>query len=246
MNLSEDTKRQYSASWKDFERWCDHYNMRSLPADQKTVANFLVDRSQRFSEATLRKRLTAIEYFHRVNDKRSPTEGKSVNELLEYVSHWAPFFDLPTNDLAAVLSSDERLLLDACEGPAKIDLRDKLLVTLLIAFDMKRSLAHSLEVRDLRTQGDILVLNSEHDSGRRIADNRVLSSEAKYAPVPSFRAWVRESGITSGPLFRSIDRHGNVGPGMSEVGIYKAVRKRATSAGLQNFSPMMLRSVPEK
>jgi integrase len=33
-----------------------------------------------------------------------------------------------------------------------------------------------------------------------------------YCPVRSLRAWLDESNITSGIVFRSIDRHGNIGP----------------------------------
>lgn len=246
MPLTKETERQYAASWKDFSHWCDERGHACLPAELSAVTHFLMDRCQNFSESTLRKRLLAIEHMHRTHDEPSPLEGESVSALLEDVATLAEFASNFNNDIAATLTTDERALLDACEGESTIDIRDRLLITLLIAFDLRRSIAKKLDFRDISVRGKELVLHSEIDSGRRLAGNRIRCSDSKYDPVRAFQAWIKQGGVDSGPIFRSVDRHGNVGSAMSEVAIYKVVRKRAEKAGLKDFSPMMLRSVPEK
>ena len=54
---SEATRRQYAASWNDFQRWNAAHGLRALPADPATVALFIADRSN------LAGRLAAINYM---------------------------------------------------------------------------------------------------------------------------------------------------------------------------------------
>lgn len=55
----------------------------------------------------------------------------------------------------------------------------------------------------------------------------------KLQPVAALSAWLEASGITEGPIFRSIDRHGRVGKtALSDRAVADIVKKVCAAAGL--------------
>ena len=58
-------------------------------------------------------------------------------------------------------------------------------------------------------------------------------SNPETCPVRTVQAWIEQAGITAGPLFRSINRHGQVQPGrLSGVDVARVVKKLCKPAGL--------------
>ncbi len=52
-------------------------------------------------------------------------------------------------------------------------------------------------------------------------------------PVRTMQAWMEQAGINGGPVFRSINRHGQVQPGrLSGIDVARVVKKLAQRAGL--------------
>jgi hypothetical protein len=58
-------------------------------------------------------------------------------------------------------------------------------------------------------------------------------SNPETCPVRTIQSWLEQAGITSGPLFRSLNRHGQVQPGrLSGIDVARVVKKLADRAGL--------------
>lgn len=52
-------------------------------------------------------------------------------------------------------------------------------------------------------------------------------------PVRTLQAWLELAGIATGPLFRSINRHGQIQPGrLAGIDVARVVKKLAERAGL--------------
>jgi integrase len=52
-------------------------------------------------------------------------------------------------------------------------------------------------------------------------------------PVRVLQSWIEQAGISTGPLFRSLNRHGRVQPGrLSGIDVARVVKKLAERAGL--------------
>ena len=59
-------------------------------------------------------------------------------------------------------------------------------------------------------------------------------SNPETCPVRTMQAWLEVAGITAGPLFRSINRHGQVQPDrLSGIDVARIVKKLAQRAGLK-------------
>src|SRR6185436_4878134 len=58
-------------------------------------------------------------------------------------------------------------------------------------------------------------------------------SNPETCPVRTMQAWIEQSAISMGPLFRSINRHGQVQAGrLSGIDVARIVKKLAVRAGL--------------
>jgi integrase len=58
-------------------------------------------------------------------------------------------------------------------------------------------------------------------------------SNPETCPVRTVQAWLEQAGIITGPLFRSINRHGQVQAGrLSGIDVARVVKKLADRAGL--------------
>ena len=58
-------------------------------------------------------------------------------------------------------------------------------------------------------------------------------SNPETCPVRTVQAWVEQAGVTAGPLFRSVNRHGLVQSGrLSGIDVARVTKKLAARAGL--------------
>ncbi|MEZ5960569.1 MAG: site-specific integrase [Hyphomonadaceae bacterium] len=75
---AKSTLRGYAADLRAFEAWCAARTLDWLPADGAAVAAYIDDEVDALSAATLRRRLAAIGFAHRMSDLPSPTTGSEV------------------------------------------------------------------------------------------------------------------------------------------------------------------------
>ena len=61
----------------------------------------------------------------------------------------------------------------------------------------------------------------------------VAATGRATCPVAALQTWMAAAGIAPGPVFRSIDRHGRVGSGISGRAIALIVKARARAIGLR-------------
>jgi integrase len=60
-------------------------------------------------------------------------------------------------------------------------------------------------------------------------------SNPETCPVRTVQAWIEQASITGGPLFRSINRHGQLKPGrLSGLDVARIVKKLVKRAGLDS------------
>jgi integrase len=239
------TKRAYSADWRDFRSWCSLRAVPSLPAAPQTVVLYLTELSATRKVSTLVRRLSAISQAHQVAGFESPAQSAAARTLMAGIRRakgTAPVVKAPT------LIEDIRAMLATL--PAGLSgTRDRALLLTGFAGAFRRSELVALDHADLEFNARGLVVTlrrsktDQEGHGRKVA--LPYGSTFETCPVRSMQAWLEESGITDGPLFRAINRHGQMQSGrLSGVAVARIVKRCIGAAGLDpsNYSGHSLRS----
>jgi integrase len=137
---------------------------------------------------------------------------------------------------APALTDDIRAMVEATDA-GMIGLRDRALILLGFAGAFRRSELVGLNVEDCAFRKDGLTIalrrskTDQEGVGRRIGIPYGANPET--CPVRTVQSWLEQAGVSTGPVFRSINRHGHVQPGgLSGIDVARVVKKLAERAGL--------------
>ncbi|MBX9581124.1 MAG: tyrosine-type recombinase/integrase [Gemmataceae bacterium] len=226
------TRRAYRADWADFKAWCARYRRPAVPTAPETVAFYLADRSQDLKTSTLARRLATIAEAHRAAGFDPPTKAAQVRLV------WAGIRrekGVAQNHVRPVLIRHIRLMV-AHLPDSLLGVRDRALLLLGFAGAMRRSELVGLDVTDLAVSDEGLVLlirRSKTDQiglGRKVGIPRGARPET--CPVRAVQAWLELSGIDDGPLFRSVNKHGQLRETrLSDRAVAEVVKRSLLAAG---------------
>ncbi len=232
--LSESTRRQYRMGWDRFAAWCDEAELVSLPATPEAVGLFLLAEGARgLKVPTLRQRLAAIRDRHEQAGHRSPTESKGVRNTMRSLRR-----SLGVAPKQAPAATADRVLAMASHADTEtlVGLRDRALLLFGFASAMRRSELVSLDRGDLTEtpNGYTVRLNrSKTDQeGKGHTRGIVKGANPESCPISAVNAWIAAAGITEGPLFRSVDRWGNLGARAEGRTVDRTVKRYAKAAKL--------------
>src|SRR6185436_2857568 len=134
------------------------------------------------------------------------------------------------------LTDDIRAMVDAADL-GLIGARDRALILLGFAGAFRRSELVGLGSEDCAFGKDGLTVTLRRSKidqdgvGRKIGIP--YGSNPETCPVRILQTWLELTGITSGPLFRALNRHGRIQPGrLSGIAVARVVKTLADSAGL--------------
>ena len=206
-----ETLRLYRADWRAFATWCDAEGLAALPADPTTVARFLAAAVPSLSAGALARRAAAIADRHRQNGLISPASDPAVTALLRHTRRTATPRRPPSPRPAQLAR-----MAAACPRDLA-GLRDRALLLLagtgLGRAGLSRAALVGLQVEQLRftASGLELTLPGDDRTGR---PPRVLvvprGARPGGCPVQALRDWLQASATLFGPVFRKVDRWGNV------------------------------------
>jgi integrase len=116
-------------------------------------------------------------------------------------------------------------------------LRDRALLTLGWMGAFRRSELVALRVEDVTRTPEGLVVRvrcSKNDPKGRGGEKGIpRASRPSLCPVRALSAWLDAAGITTGALFRQVDRFGRVGEGaLNDRTVARIVQRVAAAAGL--------------
>jgi site-specific recombinase XerD len=236
---AENSRRAYRSDWLQFEVWCRGHGLVCLPAAPETVALYLTALAADHKPASLQRKLTSITKAHQAAGLPTPASMQIavVSETLKGIRRTVGTAQPGKEPL---LTADILNMLDALdEGP--LGCRDRALLLVGFAGGFRRSELVSLDVEDVNETTDGLVIRVRRSKTDPEARGTTVAlpygSTAATCPVRSYRAWVAAAGITNGPAFRSVDRHGRVGQGRMNAGsIARLIKRAAEDAGLDPAS----------
>ena len=226
------TRRAYRSDFAGFVAWCSVQGAAPLPADPATVARFLAAAAIAGSKpATLTRRMAAIRYAHRLAGHPTPTDAEPVRAVMRGIRRekgTAP-------DQKAAATADRLRDMLATIPDTLTGRRDRALLALGMAGAFRRSELVALEVRDLIRMPEglqVTIRQSKTDQEGRGHVIAILRG-SRLRPVRAVQDWLDAAGITEGPVFRSVDRHGRVSAAaLSPQSVALVVKRCAEAAGL--------------
>lgn len=226
------TRAAYRRDAEHFAAWCDARGLDSLPAEPATVARYLVDQAERLRVATLNRRLTAIAQAHQAHGLDSPAGALLVRKVLAGIRRVK---GVAQRGKTPLLPDDLRLMVAAL-GDGLSDRRDRALLLLGFAGALRRSELVGLDVADVepRPQGLVITLRrSKTDQEGAGARKGIPRGRPETCPVRAVAAWAQAAGLVDGPLFRPVDRHGNVGAArLADYTVVRVVKRLTAAIGL--------------
>lgn len=222
-----------TAATGDFTSWCDHRALASLPAEPSTVVLYLTDLARTAKTSTIRRRLSGISVAHQAAGHPTPTSSLAVRSAWAGIRRVKGTAETPK---AALLTEDIRRMVNALPD-GLLGERDRCLLLLGFSTALRRSELVALDVEDVEETTDGLIVTvrrsktDQEGAGRQVGVP--YGSDPRTCPVRALRSWLDVSGIGTGPLFRPVDRHENLGTGrLSDASIALVAKRSATAAGL--------------
>jgi site-specific recombinase XerD len=210
------TRRGYDADLRHFEAWCAGHGGTAFPASGDVLATYLAAHAGSDKVATLAHRLAAIRAAHAAAGWPPPDSAR-----LEAV--WRGIrraHGRPPDGKAALMIDDLRRVLAALPDTLA-GKRDRALLLVGFAGALRRSELAALELDGsgapvtlafVREGLEIRLARSKADQeGAGAVVGIPLGREPATCGATAVTAWLEAAGISSGPVFRAIDRHGRVG-----------------------------------
>jgi site-specific recombinase XerD len=225
----KNTDRIYRRGWEHFTAFCEEKGFRPLPARPEAVG-FFVERmaTNGYALSTINTRLAAIKKKHVQAGEPSPTDNPDVKEHWEEVQKTTD--REPSQKEPVLIEHLQRMEFDTSELS---ELRDRAVMFLGFALSRRRSELVSLEMRDVREVEGGIVYRIRNPKGKSDTETvQVPDNVPALNPTPNdaLREWIGAAEIESGPLFRMVDRWGNVRDGaLSGQSVYEIVRDRMES-----------------
>lgn len=244
--VADSTRRAYEGDLRHFRDWGGR-----VPATPAMVARYLAAYAGKVKASTLNRRLAAISNAHTTLGKPSPTRSELVQTTMRGIRRvhgTAQKQAKPISiEMLRVLAKPQKHL-----DPVR-DLRDRTLLVVGFAGGFRRSELAKLRLESLAfgAQGVTVTLarskTDQQGKGRVVA---LPPGPGWMCPVKLLKAWIQllrgaaaevESSL---PLFRGVNRHGQLGGGLCGAAVGGVVRRRMHDCGLDpsGFSAHSLRS----
>jgi integrase len=198
-----ETMRLYAGDWAAFVTWCRNVQRSPLPAEPAAIAAYLGTLAGRLSHGSLSRRVAAIVDQHRQHGFASPATdpiGKTIlREARRSATRRRPL-PPPAAQLARMAA--------ACPGDLA-GLRDRALLLLAAATGLGRTALIGLDMEHVRFTAAGVEL-TVHGAGTEHVIIIQRGASLATCPARALEDWLRSSDTSFGPIFRKVDRWGNV------------------------------------
>ena len=181
----------------------------------------------------VQRRIAALAQLHQAAGEQDPTKAAAVKLTWQGIRRAKGVAQ--KGRAPAVTDTIRRMVAELPEGI--LGQRDWALLLLGFAGAFRRSELVALDREDVtfsREGAVVTVRRSKTDQeGAGQRKGIPYGSRPETCPVRALQDWIETAGITTGPLFRPLNRHGQVLPGrLSDKGVARVVKRYAEAAGM--------------
>jgi integrase len=233
-SLAENTTRAYESDWQDFTTWCELHSETPLPASERTLKRYMLDRSLTLAKATLARRIASISRVHKKGNHPNPTTGSSFRTVMSGIRKLKT---QPQNAKHALIDEDLVEILAQIDTDTAKGKRDRAL--LLVGFNaaLRRSELVALNREDLRFTREGVAINIKSSKTDREGEGVEIGITHRRTPatcaVTQLEAWLAVLNIESGPIFRRILKNDRILPDrLTDSAVASIVKQYVGHAGL--------------
>ena len=217
----DNTRRSYRAAIEHFEVSWGGF----LPATADSVARYLVAHAGVLSINTLKLRLSALAQWHSSQGFADPTKAPVVRKVFKGIRALHPAQEKQAEPLQ--LQHLEQVVAwlaqEACTAQAQHDQpallrarRDTALILLGFWRGFRSDELCRVQIEHVQaTEGSGITVFLPRTKSDRDNLGRTFQTPAlqRLCPVQAYINWIREAALVRGPVFRGIDRWGNLSDG---------------------------------
>ena len=217
---------------------------KSYPVPLAAVLEFIAHGLDVWTAATVERTVRTLSRAHHaagVANEVNPTRQAPVREALRAAKTLRARKG-GQRQARAVRLGDVRRMVATCEAEDGLTAaRDSALLWTLYASGLRRSEVCRLDVTDLANEitedgGLLFVLTVRRSKADQTGEGRAVAIGGEAAET--LAAWLQESGITSGRVFRGFFKGGrSLRPSLSPDGVARILAHRAKLAGVEPVSP---------
>ena len=214
----ENTRKSYQSALRDFEvEWGGF-----LPATPDSVARYLADRAGKHAVNTLRQRFAALAQWHLDQGFPDPTKAPVVRQVLRGIQTLHP----AQEKRAKPFQIDQLMLVDhwlttnadAAQSQGKLAAelryrRNKALFLLGFWRGFRGDELTRLQIEHVHvtpSEGMTCFLPRTKGDRQLKGGNFKVPLLSRLCPVTAYEEWIVAARLTAGPVFRAIDRWGNI------------------------------------
>ena len=228
------TIRAFKADFNTFIAYCQEHQTAPLPTHPSTVSNYIdhLSSNGKFTSAYIRRILVSISTIHKLNRLEDPTKDCDVQLAMRRMHRK---LGRSSKQVAAITKDILHKMLAVTEDDLR-GVRDRAL--LQVAYDTlcRRSELVDLMAQDITNNASALSQNcclsiklrksktDQNSQGKWLH----LSESASVA----LEEWLNISNISSGPIFRSINRGNTIGEKLGSGQIARIYKRMASKAHL--------------
>lgn len=237
----DNTRRSYRAAIEHFEVSWGGF----LPATSDSVARYLVAHAGVLAVNTLKLRLSALAQWHTSQGFPDPTKAPVVRKVLKGIRAVHPAREKQAEPLqlkhleqvVACLEGEARAASEARDPAGLLRAkRDRALILLGFwrGFRSDELCRLSIEhVQAVPGAGISLYLPRSKSDRDNVGKTYQTPALLRLCPVQAYSEWLSASALVRGPVFRGIDRWGNVGEaGLHPNSVIPLLRQALERAGI--------------
>lgn len=234
------TKRAFGQDWATWERFCARQGVPATSVSAGLLVAFVTWLAHETPEkaaaapSTIIRRLSGVLDGWRRHDLVVPRGiTKDARRVVTaYERALAEANVKVGRGSAPALTVKDLRRISAALPATLVGRRDRALLVVGFGMAARRSELANLLVEDVTVTEDGLSVVVRHSKTGHRTPAIPWGSDPGTCPVRTWGAWLEASGITAGPAFRSIDRHGNLGERISADGVGAVITRAGELAGL--------------
>ncbi len=244
--LSKNTLSLYQKAWDSFERFCDSKGYQAFPTSPVALIDFAVSHATQpigrhgrpLAMSTINTYIKAIHYKNHYLGFDSPCDIPLVKLMLKGLNRE---FSTDPKQARALKADEVEKMIDLCPDTL-IGKRDAAILAIAFASAARRSNVRDFLIEDAEivekidpTDPDRMYLHVRRSKTDQMGKGRKIPiiQGTRIQPIKRLNDWLKASGITSGYLFQTMDRHGNLrGNPLDGKDISRLVKYYAEAIGL--------------